>query len=166
MIALITRAAGMFGLSLAPLWAGAIAALLIGGGFGVYSLKLYNAGYRSADSKCQAAALQSEIDALKADRDNAKRAAGDAALRLATIEKQSTENQERTSAYVAELERAAAAPPPKDGKPAVGKPCALTAADLRGMRAPVARARPIRPRPSVGPRWLAPAGSGPAVKAR
>lgn len=164
MIALITRAAGLFGLSLAPFWAGAIALGVVAGGFGLYSAKLYNAGYRSAESKCQAAALQSQIDALQEDRDNAKRAASDAALRLASIEKQTTENQERTSAYVAELEQRNAATPPIDGKPAVKSGgCALTAADLRGMREPRARANPARPRPPVRARLFGPRRQAPAA---
>jgi hypothetical protein len=140
-IALITRLSGLFGLKLSEFWAGAIAAALLAAGLGLYSWRLYDAGYASAEGKCEAAALQSQIDALQADRDNAMAAARDAALRLASIEKQAHDNDERTAAYVAELEARK-----QDGKP---NACALTCDDLRGMRI-VSKACPAGPRPAAG----------------
>lgn len=144
-IALITRVGGLFGLKLSEFWAGAIAAALLAAAIGVYSWRLYDAGYAAAESKCEAASLQSQIDALQADRDNALKAASDASLRLASIEKQAHDNDERTAAYVAELE-ARKTDLAKDGKP---NACALTCDDLRGMRI-ASRACPAGPRPAAG----------------
>lgn len=93
--------------------------LLAFAGFGV---KIYDAGYSAADSKCQAAALQSQLDAVRKDRDDARQAAADASLKLTALKAQSKEEEERTADYVAELEK----------RPAPN--CALTCDDLRGMR--------------------------------
>lgn len=153
MSALIIRLFAMCGISLAPIAALAIGAAAITGAFGVYSLKLYNAGYARAEGKCEAAALQSQVDALQADRDNARSAARDATLKLAAMEQQSQADQERTDAYVKELETN---PVPS---------CALTDDDLRGLRASTRRTGRHRPRPPAAT-VVHGAGQGPAVKAR
>lgn len=126
--------------------------LLIGTGIGSWWL-----GHHRAEADCQAdevaAAMQSKIDAANKDRDEAKAAAADAALRLAAIEQQSKEEQERTAEYVDDLE--------KRPVPA----CALNDDDLRGMRAP-ARARAARKRTSAGAARPHAAGAGAPAQAR
>lgn len=121
-IAFIIRVLALFGVSLSPFAAGAIvaggAALLLGGG----SLALYAKGYAAADAKCDAAALQSKIDVLEADRDAARRALADARLRAAAIELEANADKEGTAVYVKQLEARFASA------------CAITDDDLRGMR--------------------------------
>lgn len=158
-VGFIIRLLGLFGISLSPFLAGAIVAGLIAGAFGFYSYKLYDAGYSSAEGECQAAALQSKIDALEMDRDNAQLAAKAAAMKLASIEKATEENKGRTDAYVAELEKRASAPQP-DGSKASG--CGLTPDDLRGMHAD-AKPNRIKSR-SSGRARLFGSGGGAAAK--
>lgn len=139
MAALIVRLAAMCGFSISP-----VVAFLIGAGAvlvagGAYTMKIYNAGYASAESKCEAAALQAQIDAMKQDRDTARSAAADATLKLAAIEAQTKEEQERTAEYVDELKN----------RPAPS--CALTCDDLRGMRI-ASSSCPAGPRPAAGAR--------------
>jgi hypothetical protein len=121
-IAFIIRVLALFGVSLSPSAAGAIVAggvaLLLGGG----SLALYAKGYAAADAKCDAAALQSKIDVLEADRDAARRALADARLRAASIELQANADKEGTAVYVEQL------------KTRFASACAITDDDLRGMR--------------------------------
>ncbi|WP_024340965.1 hypothetical protein [Bradyrhizobium japonicum] len=137
MTALIVRIAAMFGISISPVIAGAILFGAALGGAGLYTIKVYEAGRSSAEGKCQAAALQSKIKAMEKDRDNARRAAADAALKLATIEAQAKEEQERTADYVEELKN----------RPAPS--CALTCDDLRGMRI-ASKSCPAGPRAAAG----------------
>jgi hypothetical protein len=131
---LLIRLFALCGLSLAPFWAGGIATVLLGAALAAGSIKIYDAGYAAADAKCEAAALQSQLDALRADREIALKALSDAKLKLAALEQQSQDNEERTVAYVKELQTR---PVPN---------CNLSDDDLRGMRASThpggARSRP------------------------
>src|SRR5437899_2862716 len=116
--ALIVRIAGLFGVKLSPFIAGAILAGVLAAAFGIYSLKLYNAGFASAESQCEAEALRSQIAALTKDRDDANRAAAEASLRASAILQRSETEAERTSRYVAELEsRPIASPDAAPNKP-------------------------------------------------
>ncbi len=121
-VALLVRILGLFGVSLSPFVAGAVLAAVIAAGAGLFGLHLYNAGYASADSAWQAKALQSQIDALVADRDLARRALGDERLRTAAIELQSTADKEGTAVYVEQLKTSFAAA------------CALNDADIDFLR--------------------------------
>jgi hypothetical protein len=121
-IAFIIRVLALFGVSLSPFAAGAIVAggfaALLGGG----SLALYAKGYAAADGKCDAAALQSRVDVLEADRDAARRALADARLKATSIELQANADKEGTAVYVEQL------------KADFKSVCAITDDDLRGMR--------------------------------
>lgn len=125
-IALIVRLAGLAGLKLSPFWAGAaiagVLALLIGGTLTAVGVHLYNAGYASADGAWRAKALEAQLAAARADLDAARRAAGDEALRAATIQQQAEQEKVGTDAYVEEL------------KQRVAGACTLTCDDLRGLR--------------------------------
>jgi hypothetical protein len=125
-IAVVVQLAGLAGVRLSPFWAGAalagIVALVLGGcalGAGVH---LYNAGYAAADGKWREKALEAQLAAVQADRDAAKRAAADEALRAASIQQQAEQERAGTDAYVEEL------------KSHVVGACALSCDDLRGMR--------------------------------
>jgi hypothetical protein len=125
-IAVVVQLAGLAGIRLSPFWAGAalagIVALMLGGcalGAGVH---LYNAGYAAADGKWREKALEAQLAAVQADRDAAKRAAADEALRAASIQQQAEQERAGTDAYVEEL------------KSHVVGACALSCDDLRGMR--------------------------------
>jgi hypothetical protein len=140
LIGVVTSMAARVGISLAPLWAGAILMGLAVAGFGLFTKTIYDKGYASADEMWTARALQSKIDAAEKDRDVANKAAADAALKLATIEAETKADNERTGQYVAELERKSAA------NAATGKPdaCLLDDTDLRGLSAQPADSRPAR----------------------
>lgn len=122
-IAVIIRLLCLFGFRLSPFAAGAIAAGLIVAGAGGVALHLYNAGYRSADEKCDAASLRSQLEAVRIDRDAARLAERDAIGKSALIEHQANADKEGTAAYVEQL------------KAHFANACALTDDDLRGMRA-------------------------------
>ncbi len=121
-IGIVIRLLGLCGVSLSPFLAGAIVAGLVAGGAGLAGLHLYNAGYRSADEKCDAAALRSQLEAVRRDRDAARLAERDALGKTALIEKQANDDKEGTAAYVEQL------------KAHFQNACALTDDDLRGMR--------------------------------
>lgn len=134
-IALVIRVLALFGVSLSPFAAGAILAAVAIGAAGVGGLRIYEAGRNAAEIKCEAAALEAQLRATEIDRDASVKALGDARLRTAAVERQASDEQERTAAYVATLEKQA------------GAACALNDDDLRGMRivpgdAPAARKRP------------------------
>jgi hypothetical protein len=125
-IAALVQLAGLAGVRLSPFWAGAALAgaiaLVLGGcalGAGVH---LYNAGYAAADGKWREKALEAQLAAARADLDAANRAAGDEALRAASIQQQAEQERAGTDAYVEEL------------KTHVVGACALSCDDLRGMR--------------------------------
>jgi hypothetical protein len=125
-IAVVVQLAGLAGVRLSPFWAGAALAgaiaLVLGGcalGAGVH---LYNAGYASADGKWREKALEAQLAAARADLDAANRAAGDEALRAASIQQQAEQERAGTDAYVEELKQRAAGA------------CTLTCDDLRGLR--------------------------------
>jgi hypothetical protein len=129
-----------------------VSVLLAGAGtFGV--IHVYDAGYAAADAEWQAKALQSKIDAMTKDRDDARAAAADASLKLAAIQAQTDAEKEQTDAYIAELEN----------RPAPS--CALTDDDLRGMRAPTG-ASAARTGLARKARRAVPAGTDPPAKAR
>ena len=148
MIAILARITGISPLLVEGI---IIAALL--GGFGVGAWKIYDAGYAAAGSKCEAEALQSKLDAMQKDRDNARAAAADASLKLAALEAQSKIEEERTAAYVEDLKN----------HPAPG--CALTCDDLRGMRI-ASSACPALPRAAASLRRSLFPGRGAAPGAR
>ncbi|WP_456622131.1 MULTISPECIES: protease IV [unclassified Bradyrhizobium] len=133
-IPIIVRLAGLVGVKLSPFWAGAvfaaIVALILGGSAIGAGVHLYNAGYAAADGAWREKALEAQLAAMRADLDAARRAAGDEALRAATIQQQAEQERAGTDAYVEDLEKRTAA------LSAGGKPnaCALTCDDLRGMR--------------------------------
>lgn len=131
-VAIVVRILGLFGVSLSPFVAGAIVAGVIAAAAGFVSLHLYNAGWHAADNAWQAKALQSQIDALTEDRDQARRALGDERLKVASIELQSSAAKEETETYVENLKKTFAAA------------CALDDADIRFLhqRAGPGRARP------------------------
>jgi hypothetical protein len=119
--------------------------LSLGGG-GYAAVKVYDAGYARADAEWEAKALQSKIDAMEKDRDDARAAAASASLKAAALEERAKAADERTAQYVEELAK----------RPDPG--CNLTADDLRGMRSPAAaRPRPGAPRKGASSlaEWLA-----------
>lgn len=120
-VGLIVRGAGLFGFSLSPFMAGAIMAGVLAAAFGVYSAKVYFAGYHSAEAKCEAAALRAKIAAMKADLDAAQAAAKDADARADAIRAEAETTKELTNAYIAELAK----------RP--NGACALNDADLRWL---------------------------------
>ncbi|WP_074126072.1 hypothetical protein [Bradyrhizobium sp. NAS96.2] len=69
-VAILMRLAGLAGVSLSPFAAGALfagaLALLAGGGAIAGAAHLYNAGYRSADDKCEAAQVAAQNSQLQA----------------------------------------------------------------------------------------------------
>jgi hypothetical protein len=155
MLAALARLIGVPPIAIEAVVFGLLLLAFTGAGF-----KIYDAGYAAADSKCQAAALQSQLAAVEADRDNARSAAADASLKLAALEANSTIEQERTAEYVDELEgRAAAAK--SEGRP---NACALTCDDMRGLRIP-SKSCPAGPRPSAAA-GLHGAGQGSAGRSR
>ena len=133
-IPVIVRLAGLAGVRLSPFWAGAaiagVIALLIGGALTAAGVHLYNSGYAAADGAWREKALEAQLAAMRADLDAARKAAGDEALRAATIQNQTEQERAGTNAYVEELEKQNAALA-AGGKPNV---CALTCDDLRGLR--------------------------------
>jgi hypothetical protein len=90
--------------------------------FAGVGLHVYDKGYASAENKCQADALQAELEAVQKDLDNARAAAADASLKLAALQASADAEKEQTDAYVADLAK----------RPAPS--CALTCDDLRGLR--------------------------------
>lgn len=148
MIAILARISGVPPVVIEAVMLGAF--LLAFAGFG---FKIYDAGYAAAGSKCEAEALQSKLDAMQKDRDNARAAAADASLKLAALEAQSKIEEERTAAYVEELKN----------RPAPG--CALTCDDLRGMRI-ASSACPALPRAAASLRRSLFPGRGAAPAAR
>jgi len=121
-VPIILRLLGLFGVKLSPFAAGAIVAGAIAVLFAGYSGWLVHRGYAWANSKCEAAALQSKIDALELDRDAGRAALADARLRVLGIERQANADKEGTAAYVEDLKKRFASA------------CAITDDDLRGMR--------------------------------
>jgi hypothetical protein len=125
-LSLIQGAAGLVSIR-SPFTAGAAAAgagvFGLGLTLGLGALKAYDVGYASADARCERAALQSQLDAMTRDRDEARIAAADAALRGAAIQRKADADQKGTTYYVEQLKRQAASPA-----------CGLTCDDLRGMR--------------------------------
>lgn len=148
-----------FGIKLSGFAAGALVAAGLFLAFGAYSYKLYEAGRSSVQSECEAAALRSQLEAVKADRDRARMAAASASLRMAAIEAASNVEKEGTQKYVEELQqRIAAEAAAKPAGTVAVNACALTCADLRGMRIPSA-ACGTKPRPA-GPTRLHVPGFG------
>ena len=121
-IPIVIRLLSLFGFRLSPFAGGAIVAggimlAIVGTGLAVYAK-----GYRAAETKCEAAALQSKIDALERDADIARSALADARLRSATIQLQAEAEQRGTANYVEQL------------KAHYSSACAINDDDLRGMR--------------------------------
>lgn len=141
-VGLIVRGLGLVGVSLSPFWAGAIVMGAIAAAAGGVGVHLYNAGWNSADAHWQAKALQSQIDALTMDRDQARAALSDERLRVADIERQANADKEGTSVYVDELKKTFAAA------------CALDDADLRFLRERAGHRRPAA-RAAGAAGWLA-----------
>ncbi|MHC2666591.1 protease IV [Bradyrhizobium diazoefficiens] len=133
-ISIIVRLFGLAGVKLSPFWAGAalagVIALLIGGSAVAAGVHLYNAGYAAADGAWREKALEAQLAAAHADAAEARRAAGDAALRAEAIKEQAEQERAGTDAYVDDLRKRA------EALAASGKPniCGLTCDDLRGMR--------------------------------
>ena len=121
-IPIIIRLLSLFGIKLSPFAAGAIVAGVIAVAFAGYSGWLVHRGYAWAEGKCEAAALQSKIDALERDRDATRSALADARLRTAAIELQANAEKEGTANYVEQL------------KANFSSACAIIDDDLRGMR--------------------------------
>lgn len=147
MIATVARLIGVPSIAIEA----ALAAALVLAGFFGYS-KIYHDGYAAAESQCQAAAIQAELDAVKKDRADARAAAADAALKLAAIQAQTDAEKGRTDDYIAELEKR---PVPS---------CALTCDDLRGLRI-ASKSCPAGPGPSRPPA-IHGAGFGPFGKSK
>jgi hypothetical protein len=148
-VPLIVRIAGLFGIRLNGFAAGAIITAGLFLAFGIYSYKLYDAGYASAHSQCEADALRSQLEAVQADRDRARLAAASASLRMAAIEAQSMTEKEGTAKYVEELrQRVEQAEKATTPNTAPINACALTCDDLRGMRIPSAACGTAKPRPA------------------
>src|SRR4051812_23958227 len=104
-VSAIVWIAGRFGINLSGFAAGALVAAGLFLAFGAYSYKLYEAGRSSAQSECEADALRSQLDAVKADRDRARLAAASASLRMAAIEAAANVDNEGTAKYVEELQQ-------------------------------------------------------------
>ncbi|UGY23701.1 hypothetical protein HU675_0038110 [Bradyrhizobium septentrionale] len=164
----LARVAGLFGLKISGFAAGAIVAGLIAAALGASGFKLYEMGRSAAEAECQTAALQSQIDAANADKENAQKAAAEAKLKAAGLESRAADEKERTADYVKELEQRAAKaeadaaaahlPPPVNGD-------ALTCDDLRGMRAHLPAVCGPVPRPARASRLHVPR-LGPFFKAK
>lgn len=125
-IAVIVQLVGLAGLRLSPFCAGAalagVVALVVAGGATITGVHLYNAGYAAADGAWREKALEAQLAAAHADLEAANRAAGDEALRAASIQQQAEQEKVGTDAYVEEL------------KQRVAGACTLTCDDLRGLR--------------------------------
>jgi hypothetical protein len=115
--------AARFGVKLSNFAASAITTALfvaaVSGACGTALYKVYSAGFDAANAQWEAKALQSKIDAMKADRDTARRAAADATLKVKAIEDAARKEQEGIAEYVEEL----------SNRPADSK-CALTDDDI------------------------------------
>ncbi|SDC06085.1 hypothetical protein SAMN05216337_1001154 [Bradyrhizobium brasilense] len=126
-VPIILRLAALAGLKLSPFAAGAalagVLAVALAGAGAATGLKIYNAGQSSAESECQAAALQARIDTLEADQAIGRRALADARLKVTALEEQSEQDRKGTADYVEDLKKSYQAA------------CALTDDDLRGLRA-------------------------------
>jgi len=156
-LAAIVQLAGLAGVKLSPFKAGALVAGIIALAIGISAVAagvhLYNAGYAAADGAWREKALESQLAAMRADRDAARVAAADAALRAVAITQRADQERAGTDAYVDELQKQNAA------LAAAGKPnaCGLTCDDLRGMRIQSA---------ACAPQSRAAAGAGADLRAR
>jgi hypothetical protein len=163
MLSLALRLAGLFGVRLSPFATGAIVAAGIGltlvSGAAIAGWKLYDAGAETARAACRMDELQSEVDVLKMDRDNARAAAADATFKQVAIKQAADQEKAKTDDYIAKLEERAKA------KPDEARACHLTCDDLRGMRidTKACGAEAAGARPAAGTRKPAAAGGGPAA---
>jgi hypothetical protein len=64
-VGLVVRLLGLFGVSLSPFWAGAILAALVAASAAVGGMRIYDAGYASAEGQCEAAALRADKQQLE-----------------------------------------------------------------------------------------------------
>lgn len=108
--------------AVAPYLIGAavLAAIIIG--MRLYGSSRYDDGKADAEGKCRAAAIQSQLDAMTADRDAARAAENAAKAELAKLTADHNKEMEGVAEYVEELK----------SRPVAA--CLLTDADLRGMR--------------------------------
>lgn len=150
--AVIWIASSLFGKKLSEFAAGAIAAavtfaVIVGvAGWALHSA--YSYGVDQTEAKWQARALQSKLDAAKADLAAARNAEGMAKLQVASIKEKMAVEKKADADYIKELE---SRPAGKDGK-SCG--CILTDADRRGMRDGSQKSYPVKSRPSGIPGWL------------
>lgn len=149
--AVIWAASALFGKKLSEFAAGAIVTVLVsaavigGASWALYSA--YSYGVEKTEAKWQAKALQSKLDAARADLDIARQSEGIAKLQVAGIKDRMDKERKADADYIKELE---GRPVAKNGKPCG---CILTDADRRGMREQ-SDAYPVKPRPSRVPGWL------------
>lgn len=159
--AVLWIASSVFGRQLSEFAAGAIAAAVIGatviGGAAWALHSAYSYGVDQTEAKWQAKALQSKLDAAKADLDAARAAEGVAKLQIASIKEKMDRERKADADYIKELE---SRPAGKDGKPCG---CILTDADRRGMRDRSQNSYPVKPRSSRIPGWLRGGNPGAAV---
>lgn len=150
--AVLWIASSVFGKQLSEFAAGAIAAAIIGAaviGGSAYALhSAYSYGVEQTEAKWQARALQSKLDAAKADLAASRVAEGVAKLQVASIKEKMDREKSADAKYIEELERR---PTVKGGKPGG---CDLTDADRRGMRDGSQKSYPVKSRPSRIPGWL------------
>ena len=129
--AVLWGASNFFGRQLSQFAAGAITAAIVGGvviGGSAWALhSAYAYGVDQTEAKWQAKALQSKLDAAKADLDAARASEGLAKLQVASIKDKMEHERKADAEYIKELEGRSG----KDGKPCG---CDLTDADRRGMR--------------------------------
>lgn len=111
---------GAIARALMPYLLGAAALAAVAGSIWLYGVNKYNAGYADADSKCQAEAIRSQLDAMTADRDAARSAEADAKARADRMRDEARAEMEGVAEYVEEL---------KKRPPAAA--CRLTGDDLR-----------------------------------
>lgn len=148
--AVVWVASSFFGKQLSQFAAGAITAAIVGGvviGGSAWALhSAYSYGVDQTEAKWQAKALQSKLDAAKADLDAARLAEAAAKLRTAAVERAALEEQRGVAEYVEELKK----------RPSAA--CALTDDDLRGLR--IGRnANPAKSRHAPKARWFKRTGS-------